>query len=62
MLMENGHLEISASTSRHQHRHRRRHRHRHYKKFIFCLISLFLPVEVLYEENIHGEVLFKYTC
>ena len=30
---------------------------------LFCLAkSLFLPFEVLYEENIHGEVLFKYTC
>ena len=24
--------------------------------------SLFLPFEVLYEKNIHGEVLCKYTC
>ena len=32
-------------------------------KILFCLEkSLFLPFEVLYEENIHGEVLFKYTC
>ena len=30
---------------------------------LFCLAkSLFLPFEVLYEENIHCEVLFKYTC
>ena len=32
-------------------------------KNLFCLAkSLFLLFEVLYEENIHGEVLFKYTC
>ena len=32
-------------------------------KKLFCLVkSLFLPFEVLYEENIHGEVLFKYNC
>ena len=32
-------------------------------KNLFCLAkSLFLPLEVLYEENIHGEVLIKYTC
>ena len=31
-------------------------------KNLFCLAkSLFLPFEVLYEEDIHGEVLFKYT-
>ena len=32
------------------------------KKFFFLTKSLFLPFEVLYEENIHGEVLLKYTC
>ena len=32
-------------------------------KKLFCLAkSLFLPFEVLYEENIHGGVHFKYTC
>ena len=32
-------------------------------KNLFCLAkSLFLPFEVLYEKNIHGGVLFKYTC
>ena len=32
-------------------------------KKLFCLAkSLFLLFEVLCEENIHGEVLFKYTC
>ena len=34
-----------------------------FTKILFCLAkSLFLPFEVLYEEKIHGEVLFKYTC
>ena len=32
-------------------------------KNLLCLVkSLFLPFEVLYEQNIHGGVLFKYTC
>ena len=32
-------------------------------KNLFCLAkSLFLPFKVLYEENIHDGVLFKYTC
>ena len=32
-------------------------------KNLFCLAKpLFLPFEVLYEEKIYGEVLFKYTC
>ena len=32
-------------------------------KKLFCLAqSLFLPFEVLCEENIHGEVLLNYTC
>ena len=32
-------------------------------KNLFCLAkSLFLSFEVLYEESIHGGVLFKYTC
>ena len=57
-----GHLEISASASRHQHRHWRRHRHRHCKNFFFLAKFLFLPFEVSYEENIYGEVLFKYPC
>ena len=48
-----GHLEISALASRHQHRH---------CKSLCLAKSLFLPFEVLYEENIHGEVPFKYTC
>ena len=44
----NGDLEISASAL---------------QKKIFCLAKfLFLPFEVSYEENIYGEVLFKYPC
>ena len=31
-------------------------------KIYFALQSLFFPFEVLYEENIHDGVLFKYTC
>ena len=56
LLLKIGHIGNLASTSRHQHRHWRRHRHWHSAK------SLFLPFEVLCEENIHGEVLFKCTC
>ena len=43
---------ISASASRHQ--------HRHCKKSLAKF--LFLSFEVSHEENINGEVLFKYTC
>ena len=50
----NGHLEISASASRHQHRHS--------KKKFFLAKFIFLPFEVFYEENIYGEVIFKYPC
>ena len=32
------------------------------KKFFFLTEFLFLPFEVPYEENIYGEVLFKYPC
>ena len=33
------------------------------QKVFFCLGKfLFLSFEVSYEENIHSEVLFKYTC
>ena len=32
------------------------------KKFFFLAKFLFLPFKVSYEENIYGEVLFKYPC